>query len=107
MNEGQTHWEGCWAERGHQGCAVAEIERLTAERDHYKGMYKAESKAWHIAQARVEDAEFIIRGLLYGPYTHKAEMRGYKFLAVTEQEGQGAVRARPNSTGITDDMIID
>jgi len=36
-------------------------------------------------QARVEDAKFIIRGLLYGPFTYKAERRGYKFLAATEQ----------------------
>jgi len=37
MNEGQTHWRGCWAERGHQGCAVAEIERLTAEKEAWDG----------------------------------------------------------------------
>lgn len=26
MNEGSTHWEGCWRE--HHECAVAEIHRL-------------------------------------------------------------------------------
>lgn len=29
MNEGQTHWEGCWRE--HHECAVAEIERIRAQ----------------------------------------------------------------------------
>ena len=83
------------------------VERLTAERDQARNARDIYASEIERLQARVEDAEFIIRGLLYGPYTHKAEMRGYKFLAVTEQEGEGAVRVGPNSTGITDDMIID
>lgn len=29
-DRGRTHWPGCWRERGHHNCAVAEIERLTA-----------------------------------------------------------------------------
>ena len=28
---GKTHGEGCWKDRGHHNCAVAEIERLRAE----------------------------------------------------------------------------
>lgn len=28
MSEGRTHWEGCWRDRTHHACAVAEIERL-------------------------------------------------------------------------------
>lgn len=28
MNEGSTHWEGCWKDRKHHECALAEIERL-------------------------------------------------------------------------------
>jgi hypothetical protein len=28
---GRTHWEGCWRERGHHNCAVAEVERLAAD----------------------------------------------------------------------------
>ena len=31
MTDGRTHWEGCWATRGHQDCAVAEVSRLRAE----------------------------------------------------------------------------
>lgn len=27
-DRGQTHYEGCWAARGHHNCAVREIERL-------------------------------------------------------------------------------
>jgi hypothetical protein len=27
---GRTHYEGCWRERGHHNCAVAEVERLRA-----------------------------------------------------------------------------
>lgn len=34
MNEGTTHWEGCWRE--HHECAVAEIERLLEEIDRRK-----------------------------------------------------------------------
>ena len=32
MNEGTTHWLGCWRE--HHECAVAEIERLLEVIDH-------------------------------------------------------------------------
>jgi hypothetical protein len=31
MNEGTTHWEGCWQDRKHYECALARIERLTAQ----------------------------------------------------------------------------
>lgn len=27
-NDGQTHWDGCWSERGHHNCAVEEVRRL-------------------------------------------------------------------------------
>jgi len=27
-DKGQTHYPGCWRERGHHNCAVAEIERV-------------------------------------------------------------------------------
>lgn len=27
-DRGQTHYEGCWAARGHHNCAVREVERL-------------------------------------------------------------------------------
>lgn len=30
-NPGQTHYDGCWRERHHHNCAVAEVERLRAE----------------------------------------------------------------------------
>lgn len=29
-NSGQTHWVGCYKERKHHACALAEIERLQA-----------------------------------------------------------------------------
>lgn len=28
MSDGTTHWVGCWTERGHHECALAEIDRL-------------------------------------------------------------------------------
>lgn len=27
-NPGATHYDGCWRDRGHHNCAVAEVERL-------------------------------------------------------------------------------
>ncbi len=30
-NPGQTHFEGCYRERHHHNCAVAEVERLRAD----------------------------------------------------------------------------
>lgn len=30
-DEGRTHWDGCWRERGHHKCAVAEADRLRAQ----------------------------------------------------------------------------
>lgn len=32
-NEGHTHWDECWKERGHHNCAVAKVERLTRENE--------------------------------------------------------------------------
>lgn len=32
MSDGQTHWEGCWAERGHHECAQQKIRDLLAEK---------------------------------------------------------------------------
>jgi hypothetical protein len=29
-DRGGTHWDGCWRDRGHHNCAMAEIERLSA-----------------------------------------------------------------------------
>ena len=29
-NPGQTHWNGCWKDRGHHNCAVAYAMRLEA-----------------------------------------------------------------------------
>lgn len=34
-NDGATHWEQCYLEKGHHNCAVREIERLTRERDNW------------------------------------------------------------------------
>lgn len=31
VNPGQTHWEGCWQERGHHNCAVARVRELEAK----------------------------------------------------------------------------
>jgi len=34
MNDGSTHWEGCWLDPEHHACAVArvrELERVLAE----------------------------------------------------------------------------
>ena len=28
---GQTHYDGCWRERGHHNCAMREVERLQNE----------------------------------------------------------------------------
>lgn len=33
MSDGRTHWEGCW--RDHHDCAVAEVERLRADRERW------------------------------------------------------------------------
>lgn len=30
-DRGKTHYEGCWRDRGHHGCAIAEVERLMRE----------------------------------------------------------------------------
>jgi len=30
-HDGRTHFDGCWAERGHHNCAVEHIRRLTAD----------------------------------------------------------------------------
>ena len=32
MSDGRTHWEGCYTERGHHECAIAQVKRLEAER---------------------------------------------------------------------------
>ena len=29
----RTHWEGCWKDPAHHGCAVKEVERLRAENE--------------------------------------------------------------------------
>ena len=29
-NDGKTHWDNCWKDRGHHNCAVKKIERLEA-----------------------------------------------------------------------------
>ena len=41
-----------------------EVKRLTAERDKYQDLYRAESKAWHVAQARVDELEGVGRELI-------------------------------------------
>lgn len=30
-DDGRTHWDGCWKDRAHHGCAVALAERLEAD----------------------------------------------------------------------------
>lgn len=32
-DQGSTHWDGCWRERGHHNCAVLQVDALTRERD--------------------------------------------------------------------------
>lgn len=47
MSDGQTHWEGCFRERGHHACAIAEVERLRSViveyRDAHAAFLQAES----------------------------------------------------------------
>jgi len=31
MSDGTTHWEGCWKDRGHHACSLAENDRLREE----------------------------------------------------------------------------
>lgn len=35
-NEGQTHYTGCWRDRGHHNCALRMIEELRANSDRYE-----------------------------------------------------------------------
>jgi hypothetical protein len=43
-NNGQTHYEGCWRERGHHNCAVALVERL----EKIVSDTEDSVKAWHM-----------------------------------------------------------
>ena len=64
MNEGSTHWEGCWRE--HHECAVAEIERLHPNAERYEWLC-ANAYVWgsHFSSTQddqVEDAALWIKG---------------------------------------------
>ena len=65
MSDGRTHWEGCYKEYGHKDCAIAQIERLTAEvarlkhRENYLFDYSQQNTE---LQARVDELESALRG---------------------------------------------
>lgn len=62
MNDGRTHYEGCWRSIAHHDCAVAEIERLQQEWD----AAQAELAA---LRARVAEAERQLRALVFNTHT--------------------------------------
>jgi len=70
-NDSRTHWEGCWAEQGHHNCAIAEVERLTAELADCKESRRLIERL----QARVGSLEGTIRRL-------------HDVLTTTEQEDE-------------------
>ena len=39
---GKTHYPGCWEDRGHHACAVAEIERLRAELERLRAEWSSD-----------------------------------------------------------------
>ena len=71
---------------------VSEIERLTAES-------KAKDVAYETMQEYVTELERRCEAY--------EELLGQRVAKLKALEGEGAVRVGPNSTGITDDMIID
>jgi hypothetical protein len=36
MNNGRTHWDGCWADPKHHECAIGLINLLKSENRHYR-----------------------------------------------------------------------
>ena len=111
MSDGRTHWEGCYKEYGHKDCAVAEIERLTADNkellrlngvlaDTFSDLQHSADKKIERLQSRVEELEGVLNGLeceseWCGKSPHGTPgKRGYddgkcqicKALAATEEE---------------------
>jgi hypothetical protein len=59
-NPGATHFDGCWRTRGHHNCAVAEVERVTADADALGSLLDTTTAELRAARAEVE----ALRGLL-------------------------------------------
>lgn len=55
MNEGQTHWQGCWEDHKHHECAVVQIRMLRL--------------LLSAAEAKIDGLEERIKDMCK-PYTH-------------------------------------
>ena len=55
-SDGRTHWEGCYTERGHHECAIAQVKRLTAERDNLQEIANKYEDRYFLVQAMYNEA---------------------------------------------------
>ena len=57
MSDGRTHWEGCYKEYGHKDCAIAQIERLTADLNESERQTRAQLKRVLQRDERIAELE--------------------------------------------------
>jgi len=53
-DKGQTHWEGCYRERGHHNCCVVEVEQLRKERRHLEETIATDADVHEFKRSELE-----------------------------------------------------
>lgn len=73
-DQGKTHYEGCWQNRGHHNCAVVEISRLkTRQQDHLQLIRKISMES--IDQEEADELAARIGALIAEVGTLRAQLR--------------------------------
>lgn len=94
MNDGSTHWEGCWREHGHHACAIAAAElalayvaALRQERDELRDeVRRLDQRNVDQASAQVESLRQVLRKIATGQAAVDSWDLAAKALADTEPD---------------------